>query len=117
KRFKFFTQQNTFTFLKASMDIGTILGILIGIGGVIIGNVAEGGSIGALFQLTAFLIVFGGTFGAVLVGNRWEDVKTGFSLLKICFTSDNDEERRVIATEVTQAARIVRKGSLLELEQ
>ena len=49
------------------MDVMTILGLLLGIGAIVGGNVLEGGHISALFQATAFLIVFGGTLGAVMV--------------------------------------------------
>ena len=49
------------------MDIMTILGLLLGIGAILGGNVLEGGHMSALFQATAFLIVIGGTTGAVMV--------------------------------------------------
>lgn len=49
------------------MDIMTILGLLLGVGAIMGGNVLEGGHVSALFQSTAFLIVMGGTMGAVMV--------------------------------------------------
>ena len=49
------------------MDILTIIGILIGFGAIIGGLVIEGGSVYAILQGTAAIIVFGGTLGAVLV--------------------------------------------------
>lgn len=49
------------------MDIMSILGLLVGIGAIVGGNVLEGGHVSALFQSTAFLIVMGGTMGAVMV--------------------------------------------------
>lgn len=98
------------------MDITTILGIAIGIGGVIAGNMLEGGAIESLMQTTAFLIVFGGTFGSVLVANRWRDIKTGISLLKFCFSENDAEAKLTIANEVIEAARIARKESTLGLE-
>jgi chemotaxis protein MotA len=98
------------------VDITTILGIIIGVGGIVAGNLLEGGTMGSLVQVTAFLIVFGGTFGAMLVGNRWTDIKTGFSLISICFISDDEDEKRIIANEVIEAAKIARKDSILGLE-
>ena len=49
------------------MDILSIVGIVIAFVAILSGNMLEGGHIGQLFQLTAFLIVVGGTVGAVLL--------------------------------------------------
>ena len=49
------------------MDILTVLGLLIGISAILGGNFLEGGHLSSLFQGTAFLIVVGGTVGAVMV--------------------------------------------------
>ena len=49
------------------MDILSIIGILLAIGAVIVGNLLGGGDTAQLFQLTAFLIVTGGTVGAVMI--------------------------------------------------
>ena len=49
------------------MDKLTLLGLVIGLVGIMTGQVLEGGSLSFLFQGTAFLIVFGGTLGAVMV--------------------------------------------------
>jgi len=49
------------------MDILSIVGIAVAVIAIISGNLLEGGHIGQLFQLTAFLIVVGGTVGAVLL--------------------------------------------------
>ena len=49
------------------MDFLTLLGIGVGLAAIIGGNLLEGGHLDSLLQLTAFVIVFGGTCGAVLV--------------------------------------------------
>ncbi len=49
------------------MDFLTLLGIVVGLAAIIGGNILEGGHTDSLLQLTAFVIVFGGTCGAVLV--------------------------------------------------
>jgi chemotaxis protein MotA len=49
------------------MDILSILGILLGVGAIVIGNALEGGHLDSLLQVTAFLIVSGGTVGAIMV--------------------------------------------------
>jgi chemotaxis protein MotA len=49
------------------MDILSLLGILIAVGGILFGQFLEGGSISSVIQLTAFVIVIGGTTGAVMI--------------------------------------------------
>jgi chemotaxis protein MotA len=49
------------------MDILTLTGILLALLAILGGNVLEGGHMSSLVQLTAFVIVAGGTLGAVMV--------------------------------------------------
>jgi len=49
------------------MDILSIVGIVIAFVAILSGSVLEGGHLDQLFQLTAFVIVVGGTVGAVLL--------------------------------------------------
>lgn len=49
------------------MDLATILGITASIGGILLGQAIEGGSIHSIVQGTAAIIVFAGTIGACMV--------------------------------------------------
>ena len=49
------------------MDFLTIVGALLAVGAILGGNMLEGGHIGSLLQLTAGVIVLGGTIGAIMV--------------------------------------------------
>ena len=49
------------------MDILTLTGILLALFAILGGNLLEGGHMSSLVQLTAFVIVAGGTLGAVMV--------------------------------------------------
>lgn len=51
----------------ARLDLNSVAGIVLAIGAIIAGQVLEGGRFGSLLQFTAFVIVVGGTLGAVLV--------------------------------------------------
>ena len=54
--------------LRASRpDIASILGIFVAVGGIIGGLVMEGGKISDVTQVTAAIVVLGGTLGAVMV--------------------------------------------------
>lgn len=99
------------------MQITTVLGLIIGIGGILIGNVLEGGSMSSLLQVTAFLIVFGGTLGATMLANRAEDLRMALNYLKLVFRESDMEERAKIAEEIIQAAQLARRESVLSLEQ
>ena len=46
------------------MDKLTILGLVVGVTSILIGQALEGGSPSILLQGAAFVIVFGGTLGA-----------------------------------------------------
>lgn len=49
------------------MDILSVLGLVVGFGAIILGNMLEGGHLSSLMQFTAFMIVVGGTVGAVML--------------------------------------------------
>jgi chemotaxis protein MotA len=49
------------------MDKLTLLGLVVGLTGILSGQILEGGDLSILFQSAAFMIVFGGTLGAVMV--------------------------------------------------
>lgn len=49
------------------MDLLTLVGIVIALGAIVGGNLLEGGHTDSLMQLTAFVIVFGGTLGAIMI--------------------------------------------------
>jgi chemotaxis protein MotA len=97
------------------MDRATILGLIIGIGGILLGNYFEGGHIASLVQGTAFIIVFMGTAGAVLVSNKSKDLKVGFDLFKKCFKEQNLDYDKPIA-EIVECAKLAKKESVLSLE-
>lgn len=99
------------------MQITAILGLIIGLGGILVGNLIEGGSMSGLLQLTAFFIVFGGTLGATMLSSRIEDLKLALKYLKMAFGSNETSERARIATEITQSAQLARRESILALEQ
>ena len=52
---------------KSNMDLNSVMGILLAFVAIIGGQVLEGGHAGSLIQAAAFLIVMGGTIGAVLL--------------------------------------------------
>lgn len=98
------------------MDKASWLGLLLGFGAILVGNFVEGGHIGSLMQLTAFVIVLGGTIGATMVSNRTKDLQRGFGMFKSAFREDEDDSFRRSMNEIVDCARIARKESPLALE-
>lgn len=98
------------------MDIATIGGLLLGIGGILLGQVLEGGHIGSIVQGTAALIVLGGTAGAVMVSTPMHDLKIALSLIKMAFFDDHADAAKISA-EILDAAQRARKESILVLEK
>ncbi|AOU98451.1 flagellar motor protein [Acidihalobacter yilgarnensis] len=97
------------------MDILSLLGILIALGAVIGGNYIEGGHIGSLLQLTAFIIVMGGTLGAVLLQSPlpvfWRAVRMGLWVFK---PPSIEPERQI--ESIVEWCQIARREGLLGLE-
>ena len=98
------------------MQLTTILGLVVGIGGILLGNLLEGGSMSSLLQVTAAFIVFGGTLGATMLSNRVEDLRLAVDYLKMVFGGGETAERASIATEIIQSAQLARRESILVLE-
>lgn len=64
------------------MDFLTVAGFLLGLAGIVGGLLMEGGKIASLLQLPAFLIVIGGSFGAVLVQSQMQTFMRAVSMLR-----------------------------------
>lgn len=64
------------------MDIFAILGCIIGIGFILTAQAMEGGNAGQLMQVTAGMIVFGGTLGAIVGSFPPGDLKIAVASLK-----------------------------------
>ncbi|HUX25738.1 MAG TPA: flagellar motor protein [Burkholderiales bacterium] len=98
------------------MDFGSLIGIAVALAGIIGGQVLEGGYVGSLLQGAAFLIVFGGTAGAVMVQSPARVFARGVKMAKWVVLPPAFEPRRVIA-DVVRWSVAARKEGLLSLEQ
>lgn len=98
------------------MDISTIIGIVASVGALLAGFLLEKGSLASLGQLSALLIVFGGTAGAVISSYPLKELRKISAWFRIAFTVQpfdlpNDCEH------LTQFAEKARREGLLSLEQ
>ncbi|MFZ5647471.1 MAG: flagellar motor protein [Bacillota bacterium] len=97
------------------MDLPLVIGLLLGILSLAGGYLLEGGHLGSLFQYTAAIIVFGGTFGATLIAFSIEEVKNVPKLFKIALFPKQQEPAQIIDLIVSLADEARREG-LLYLE-
>lgn len=97
------------------MDIATILGIVIALGSIIGGQALEGGHIGSILQLTAFIIVMGGTIGACCVQNPLSVVIKAVTSLSLAVAGPHIDNKGTIKL-ILDLANVSRKQGLLALE-
>jgi chemotaxis protein MotA len=98
------------------MDFGTIGGIVFAIGMILVGQAIEGGHVGSIMQLTAAMIVFGGTIGAVAVSFPLKEfvrgIKMGVGTLK-----QNKSDLLQLLDQAVDLAGVARRDGVLALEQ
>ncbi|MFN8062129.1 MAG: hypothetical protein U0Q12_23455, partial [Vicinamibacterales bacterium] len=68
-----------------ALDRAALLAIPFSLAVIAAGQRLEGGSFQSILQLTAAIIVFGGTFGAVLLSFSWQDIRTAGRSLRSVF--------------------------------
>ncbi|MCG5054404.1 MAG: flagellar motor protein [Myxococcales bacterium] len=98
------------------MDILSIGGIVLALACILGGQALEGGHAGSLMQLTAAIIVIGGTIGAVAVAFPMKDFMHGIKLAGRVFGTRKDDTEEIIK-QVVELATIARRDGVLALEQ
>ncbi|MCY0888110.1 MAG: flagellar motor protein [Alicyclobacillaceae bacterium] len=98
------------------MDIATLVGVIVAIAGLVGGFTLDGGSITALLQPTAALIVFGGTIGATLTSSSLKTFLGVGKYLKISLFSKSVDFLDVI-DQLVGLATIARREGILALEE
>ncbi|AET57622.1 flagellar motor protein [Paenibacillus terrae] len=94
------------------MDITIVLGIIAGIIALIGGFLWEGGQFTGLLQGTSALIVFGGTFAAVVISYPASKLKTIPAALRMAFSREDNLSEQYIEDLVSMAATSRRSGVL-----
>jgi chemotaxis protein MotA len=100
---------------KLNVDKSTVAGIGIAVAGIAVGLYLDGGQVAQLLQPTAALIVFGGTFGAVMVQFPFAVLKQALGQLKAVFMGKKDPAAQLI-DDMTRYAVRARRNGLMSLE-
>ena len=95
---------------------GPVVGIVVAIVLILVGNIVEGGHLGALLNGPAALIVIGGTLGAVMVQYPMSTLKGAVSSVLATFKKSPDDPSKILEELVDYANRARRDG-ILALEK
>ncbi len=97
------------------LDLTSLVGFPLSIGLILLGQMLEGGKLGSLLQMAAALIVFGGTFGAVLVSFSITEVWRAFKALRdVVVEQVHDPEEAI--DKIVRYATQARKQGIMSLE-
>lgn len=97
------------------MDIFTILGLVVSLGGVLGGMILEGGHPSALLQVTAFMIVIIGSLGATMVATLPSDMPFAIKALKRALLGVKYDFHGLME-KILELANLARREGLLALE-
>ncbi|MDH5479455.1 MAG: flagellar motor protein [Nitrosomonas sp.] len=100
---------------KLKLDLNSVAGISLALIAIIGGQFLEGGHVGSLVQAAAFLIVVGGTVGAVLLQSPIRVFVNGVKMGSWVFFPPVNSPEKLIA-QIISWAHIARKEGLLALE-
>ena len=97
------------------MDSISLVGLTLAFAAILVGQVLEGGHISSLIQPTAFLIVIGGTLGAVMLQSPLRTFVDGMRMARWVFVPPAASPAQIIE-QVANWSQIARKEGLLMLE-
>lgn len=100
---------------KSKIDLNSIIGILLAFVAIVGGQILEGGHAGSLIQAAAFLIVMGGTIGAVLLQSPVKIFLNGIKMSHWVFFPPDYSPQSLIK-QIINWSHIARKDGLLALE-
>jgi|SRR5262245_50938820 len=98
------------------MDLLSVAGLTVALAGIVLGQLAEGGSPASLAQGAALLIVVGGTFGATMLQHRLPIFMAGMRMAAWVITPPPARGRDLIRL-LTEWGVVARKDGVLALER
>lgn len=97
------------------MDFLSIIGLFLGVGAIIISMTLDGGNVFALLQLSAFVIVGGGSLAAVLLQTPLSIFLRALKMLMWVIIPPKDDRPQQL-TQITDWLRIARHQFVLALD-
>jgi chemotaxis protein MotA len=97
------------------VDKSTFLGILIAFGGILAGLLMEGGRVSQILQPTAAIIVFSGTFGAVMVQFPMASILKAIKSLRLVI-GEPKYDLEALISELVGLANKARRNGIISLD-
>jgi chemotaxis protein MotA len=97
------------------MDILSIIGLIVGFGAIIGGQALEGGHLNSIMNAVAFMIVMGGTMGAVMLQTPLNTFLRAMKMLTWVFHTPEISAEKLL-DKILEWNQIARKEGLLRLE-
>ena len=97
------------------MDWSSLIGLILALVGIALGQILEGGHVAALIQPAAFAIVVSGTIGAVLLQSKIPIFLRGIKMLRWIIFPPLDN-RQLMAHEINMWSVTARREGFLSLE-
>ncbi|MBN8554552.1 MAG: flagellar motor protein [Deltaproteobacteria bacterium] len=98
------------------MELGSVIGLPLGIAFVLGGMILEGGHIQSILGLAAFIIVIGGALGAAMLETPFPNIIGAMKLGVMCFKGNHHHHEELVE-QIVKLAGIARKDGLLALEK
>jgi chemotaxis protein MotA len=102
--------------VSSKPDLASFLGLLIAFGGIIGGLMFEGGKISDIVQISAAIIVLGGTLGAVMITSPLSALLSAVGGLKAVFFEEKLDPEAAVEEIIAYATK-ARKSSIVSLEE
>lgn len=97
------------------MDWGSLVGLLLAIAAILLGQAVEGGNVSSLIQPAAFIIVFFGTLGAVMLQTSLPHFILSLKMI-MWVIHPPPCERQALAKRIIMWSVVARKEGILKLE-
>ena len=98
------------------MDKISIAGLVLSLLAIVGGQLLEGGNVSSLLQTTAFIIVIGGTMGAIMLQSTQDVFLLGMRMLRWVFQPPERMQPRALILQIMGWSNIARRSGLLALE-
>lgn len=98
------------------MDISTIVGLLVAVGGIVAGYLVDKGQLASLFLISPFLIVVVGTLGVTVISFGLSDTVQAFRSLFSSYFKKNGPDPDKLIKKICELADLCRSQGLLQLQ-
>lgn len=97
------------------MDRLSVIGTILALASILLGSVLKGAGLASLWSPAAFVIVFAGTFAAILIQTSMPTFQRSMKIVRWVFQPPV-QDRRAVITQIVDWSTTARKQGLLGLE-